>query len=117
LEEAPLRELIVQLRNRRIGSPDPFVFDQSTRPNAIGFNKEVIRALVFALYEKKGPRREEAYKWGKSLLHLNKVQVRALPANIRHGQIETIHFQNLVEWAKEEINKPDFDIMSYNSIK
>jgi hypothetical protein len=38
LEEAPLRELIVQLRNRRIGSPDPFVFDQSTRPNAIGFN-------------------------------------------------------------------------------
>ena len=117
LEEAPLRELIVQLSNRRMGSPDPFAFDQSTRPNAIGFNKEVIRALIFALYEKKGTWREEAYKWGKSLLKMNKGQVRILAANVRHKNIETPHFQNLVEWAKEEINKPDFDIMSYISIK
>ena len=27
LEEEPLRELIVQLRNRRLGSPEPFSFD------------------------------------------------------------------------------------------
>ena len=64
LEEAPLRELFKQLRNRRLGTPDTFSFDQTTRPNAIGFDKEVIRALIFALYEEKGPRREEAYKWG-----------------------------------------------------
>ena len=115
LEEAPLRELIKQLRNRRLGTPDTFSFDQTTRPNAIEFDEEVIRALIFALYEEKGPRREEAYKWGKSLLNLNKVKVRTLAANIRHGQIETIHFQNLVEWAKVKINEPDFDIKSYKS--
>lgn len=118
LEEAPLRELIVQLRNRRLGSPDPFSFDQSTRPNSIEFNKELSRALIIAMYEEKGrPRREEAYKWGKSLLKMNKDQVRMLAANVRHKKIETPPFQNLVEWAKEEINKPDFDIMSYISIK
>ena len=115
LEEAPLRELIKQLRNRRLGTPDTFPFDQTTRPNAAGFNKEVIRALIFAMYEEKGPRREEAYKWGKSLLNLNKGQVRTLAANIRHGQIDTIHFQNLVEWAKVEIKEANFDITSYNS--
>ena len=32
LEEEPLRELIVQLRNRHLGSPDNFVFNQSPRP-------------------------------------------------------------------------------------
>ena len=78
LEEAPLRELIKQLRNRRLGTPDTFSFDQATRPNAVRFDEEVIRALIFALYEEKGPRREEAYKWGKSLLNLNKGQVRTL---------------------------------------
>ena len=115
LEEAPLRELIKQLGNRRLGTPDTFSFDQTTRPNAVGFNEEVIRALIFALYEEKGPRRAEAYKWGKSLLNLNKGQVRTLAANIRHGQIDTIHFKNLVEWAKVEIKEADFDITSYNS--
>ena len=115
LEEAPLRELIKQLRNRRLGTPDTFSFDQATRPNAVRFDEEVIRALIFALYEEKGPRREEAYKWGKSLLNLNKGQVRTLAANIRHGQIDTIHFQNLVEWAKVEIKESNFDITSYNS--
>jgi len=64
LEEAPLRELIKQLGNRRLGTPDNFSFDQTTRPNAVGFDEEVIRALIFALYEEKGPHREEAYKWG-----------------------------------------------------
>ena len=54
LEEAPLRELIVQLRNRRMGSPGPFAFDQSTRPNSIEFNKELSRALIIAMYEDKG---------------------------------------------------------------
>ena len=118
LEEAPLRELIVQLRNRRMGSPGPFAFDQSTRPNSIEFNKELSRALIIAMYEEKGRRRrEEAYKLGKSLLKMNKGQVQMLAANVRHKKIETPHFQNLVEWAKEEINKPDFDIMSYISIK
>ena len=63
LEEAPLRELIKQLGNRRLGTPDTFSFDQTTRPNAVRFDKEVIRALIFALYEEKGLRREEAYKW------------------------------------------------------
>ena len=115
LEGAPLRELLKQLRNRRLGTPDTFSFDQTTRPNAIGFDKEVIRALIFALYEEKGIQRQEAYRWGKSLLNMNKGQVRALAANIRHGQIETIHFQNLVNWAKVEINKPEFDITLYNS--
>jgi hypothetical protein len=115
LEEAPLRELLKQLRNRRLGTPDTFSFDQTTRPNAIGFDKEVIRALIFALYEEKGTQRQEAYRWGKSLLNMNKGQVRALAANIRHGQIETIHFQNLVNWAKVEISKPDFGITLYNS--
>ena len=115
LEEAPLRELIKQLRNRRLGTPDTFSFDQTTRPNAVRFNKEVIRALIFSLYEEKGPRREEAYKWGKSLLNLNKGQVRTLAANIRHGQIDTIHFQNLVKWAKVKIKEPDFDIKYYKS--
>ena len=80
LEEEPLRELIVQLRNRRLGSPDKFVFSQSPRPNSIDFNKEVLRVLVIAMYEKDGPRREEAYKWGKSLLKMNKGQVRNLAA-------------------------------------
>lgn len=117
LEEAPLRELLKQLRNRRLGTPDTFSFDQTTRPNAVGFDKEVIRALIFALYEEKGTQRQEAYRWGKSLLNMNKGQVRALAANIRHGQIETIHFQNLVKWAKVEISKPDFDITLYNSDK
>jgi hypothetical protein len=117
LEEAPLRELLQQLRNRRLGTPDTFSFDQTTRPNAVGFDKEVIRALIFALYEEKGTQRQEAYRWGKSLLNMNKGQVRALAANIRHGQIETIHFQNLVKWAKVEISKPDFDITLYNSDK
>ncbi len=118
LEEAPLRELIVQLRNRRMGSPGPFAFDQSTRPNSIEFNKELSRALIIAMYEEKGRRRrEEACKLGKSLLKMNKGQVQMLAANVRHKKIETPHFQNLVEWAKEEINKPDFDIMSYISIK
>ena len=56
LEEAPLRELIKQLGNRRLGTPDIFSFDQATRPNAVGFDEEVIRALIFALYEEKGPR-------------------------------------------------------------
>ena len=115
LEEAPLRELFKQLRDRRLGTPDTFSFDQTTRPNAIGFDKEIIRALIFALYEEKGTRRQEAYSWGKSLLNMTKGQVRALAANIRHGQIETIHFQDLVKWAKVEINEPDFDITSYNS--
>lgn len=117
LEEEPLRQLIVQLRNRRLGSPDPFVFNQSTRPNSIEFNKEVNRALIVAMYEEDGPRREEAYKWGKSLLKMNKVQVRNLAANVRHEKIETPHFQNLVKWAKIEIGKPDFDIMSHISIQ
>ena len=116
LEEEPLRELIVQLRNRRLGSPDNFVFNQSPRPNSIDFNKEVLRVLVVAMYEEDGSRREEAYKWGKSLLKMNKGQVRNLAANVRHGKIDTPHFRNLVEWAKEEVNKPDFDIMSYISI-
>ena len=115
LEEAPLWELFKQLRDRRLGTPDTFSFDQTTRPNAIGFDKEIIRALIFALYEEKGTRRQEAYSWGKSLLNMTKGQVRALAANIRHGQIETIHFQDLVKWAKVEINEPDFDITSYNS--
>ena len=115
LEGAPLRELLKQLRNRRLGTPDTFSFDQTTRPNAIGFDKEVIRARIFALYEEKGIQRQEAYRWGKSLLNMNKGQVRALAANIRHGQIETIHFQNLVNWAKVEISKPEFDITLYNS--
>ena len=117
LEEEPLRELSVQLRNRRLGSPDPFVFNQSPRPNSLEFNKEVLRALIFAMYEEDGPRRKEAYKWGESLLKMNKGQVRNLAANVRHGKIDTPHFRNLVEWAKEVINTPDFDIMSYNSIK
>ena len=82
LEEEPLRELIVQLRNRRLGSPEPFSFDQSARPNSIEFNKELLRSFIIAMYEDKGLRREEAYKW-----------------------------------AKVEINKPGFDIMSYLSIK
>ena len=117
LEEAPLRELIVELRNRRLGSPDPFVFDQSRRPNSIEFNKEVLRALIIAMYEEDGSRRQEAYKFGKSLLKMNKGQVRNLAANVRHDKIETHHFHNLVAWAKKEINKPDFDIMSYISIE
>lgn len=116
LEEEPLRELSVQLRNRRLGSSGPFVFNQSPRPNSIEFNKEVLRALIVAMYEEEGNRREEAYNWGKSLLKMNKGQVRNLAANVRHGKIDTPHFRNLVEWAKEEINKPDFDIMSYISI-
>ena len=69
------------------------------------------------MYEDKGLRREEAYKWAKSLLKMNKNQVRNLAANVRHEKIETPHFQNLVKWAKLEINKPGFDIMSYLSIK
>lgn len=117
LEEEPLRELFVQLRNRRLGSPDPFVFNQSPRPNSIEFNKEALRALIVAMYEEDGPRRKEAYKWGESLLKMNKGQVRNLAANVRHGKIDTPPFRNLLEWAKEEINKPDFDIMSYFSIK
>ena len=117
LEEEPLRELSVQLRNRRFGSPDPFVFNQSPRPNSIEFNKEVLRALIIAMYEEEGPRREEAYKWGKSVLKMNKDQVRNLVANVRHGKIDTPHFRNLVEWAKEEINTPSFDIMSWISIQ
>ena len=116
LEEEPLRELSVQLRNRRFGSPDPFSFDQSPRANSIPFNKEVLRALIVAMYEENTPRRDEAYKWGKSLLKMNKGQVRNLAANVRHGKIDTPHFRNLVEWAKEKINKPDFDIVSYISI-
>jgi len=116
LEEEPLRELSVQLRNRRFGSPDPFVFNQSPRPNSIEFNKEVLRALIIAMYEEEGPRREEAYKWGKSVLKMNKDQVRNLVANVRHGKIDTPHFHNLVEWAKKEITKPGFDIMSWISI-
>ena len=115
LEEAPLRELFKQLRDRRLGTPDTFSFDQTTRPNAIGFDKEIIRALIFALYEEKGTRRQEAYSWGKSLLNMTKGQVRTLAANIRHGQIDTIHFQDLVEWAKVEIKEANFDITSYNS--
>lgn len=117
LEEAPLRELIVELRNHRLGSADPFVFDQSRRPNSIEFNKEVLRALIIAMYEEDGSRRQEAYKFGKSLLKMNKGQVRNLAANVRHDKIETHHFHNLVAWAKKEINKPDFDIMSYISIE
>ena len=117
LEEEPLRQLSVQLRNRRFGSPDPFVFNQSPKPNSIEFNKEVLRALIIAMYEEEGPRREEAYKWGKSVLKMNKDQVRNLVANVRHGKIETHHFHNLVEWAKEEITKPGFDIMSWISIQ
>ncbi len=117
LEEEPLRELIVQLRNRRLGSPEPFSFDQSARPNSIEFNKELLRSFIIAMYEDKGLRREEAYKWAKSLLKMNKNQVRNLAANVRHEKIETPHFQNLVKWAKVEINKPGFDIMSYLSIK
>ena len=38
LEDAPLRQLIEQLRNRRLGTPDAFSFDQAKRPNAIGFD-------------------------------------------------------------------------------
>ena len=116
LEEKPLRELSVQLRNRRLGSPDPFSFNQSLRANSIEFNIEVLRALIVSMYEEDGHRRKEAYKWGESLLKMNKGQVRNLAANVRHKKIDTPHFQNLVEWAKEEINKPDFDIMSYISI-
>jgi L-rhamnose isomerase len=48
---------------------------------------------------------------------MNKGQVRNLAANVRHDKIETHHFHNLVAWAKKEINKPDFDIMSYISTK
>jgi hypothetical protein len=116
LEEEPLRELSVQLRNRRLGSPDPFVFNQSPRPNSIEFNKEVLRVLIVAMYEEDGPRREEAYKWAKALLKMNKDQVRNLAANVRHRKIDTPPFRNLIEWTKEEINKPDFDIMSNISI-
>ena len=116
LEANPLQALYSELIARRLGRPGKFSFDQAPRANAKSLNKEIIRALLIAMYEKDKAGRSEAYKLGYNTFKLGKQQVRDLATNYRHNKIGDRHFDNLVAWAKYEICKSNFDVNHYFTI-
>ena len=104
-----LSAFLAELINRAAGFKGQFTFDAEVGRKSQTLEDATQQALVLAYYEVFPKDRATTYKLAKKYLDLNRDQLVQRAADARKGKNKRSEIDSLRQWAKRQVQDPNFD--------